>query len=102
MIGPEGDFSDSEIKFLSNIKWGCMNRSTILRSETALLAVAAQLQDRWLPSLHLFSEGFMNKQNLFSFTPNALMNILVDEFKCKPFVARQLCQWVYEKGVFGL
>ena len=27
------------------------------RSETALLAVAAQLQDRWLPSLHLFSEG---------------------------------------------
>ena len=54
VIGPEGDFSDSEIKFLSNIKWGCMNRSTILRSETALLAVAAQLQDRWLPSLHLF------------------------------------------------
>ena len=31
VIGPEGDFSDSEIKFLSNIKWGCMNRSTILR-----------------------------------------------------------------------
>ena len=57
VIGPEGDFSDSEIKFLSNIKWGCMNRSTILRSETALLAIAAQLQDRWLPSLHLFSEG---------------------------------------------
>ncbi len=42
----------------------------------------------------------MNKQNLFSFTPTALLNVLVDEFKCKPFVARQLCQWVYEKGVF--
>ncbi len=42
----------------------------------------------------------MKKQNLFSFTPSSLLNILVDEFKCKPFVARQLCQWIYEKGVF--
>ena len=42
----------------------------------------------------------MNKQNLFNFTPIALLNVLVEEFKCKPFVARQLCQWVYEKGVF--
>ena len=57
VIGPEGDFSDNEIKTLGNVKWGCMNRSTILRSETALLAVAAQLQNQWLPFLHLFSEG---------------------------------------------
>ena len=42
----------------------------------------------------------MNKQNLFNFTPNSLLNILVDEFKCKPFVAKQLCQWIYEKGIF--
>lgn len=42
----------------------------------------------------------MNKQNLFSFTPSGITNVLVDELKCKPFVAKQLCSWIYEKGVY--
>ena len=42
----------------------------------------------------------MKKQNLFSLTPSAILNVLVDEFKCKPFVAKQLCDWVYKKGVY--
>ena len=57
VIGPEGDFSNNEIRALGNINWGCMNRSTILRTETALVAIAAQLKSPWLPFLHLFSKG---------------------------------------------
>tara|TARA_B100000674_G_scaffold497865_1_gene533275 strand:+ start:2240 stop:3013 length:774 start_codon:yes stop_codon:yes gene_type:complete len=57
VIGPEGDFSKNEMKALNNIKWGCMHRSTILRSETALIAVAAQLSNKWLPSFYSIAKG---------------------------------------------
>ena len=61
IVGPEGDFSSNEMKTLANIQWGCMNRSTILRSETALVALAAQLSSEWLPSLSPIVEGSNEK-----------------------------------------
>ncbi len=41
----------------------------------------------------------MSRESIYSFTPEGLTNILSEEYGAKPFVARQLLRWIYERGV---
>lgn len=57
VIGPEGDFSVDERELLNNVKWGRLNQKMILRTETALITVAAQLGQQWWPTVQIIDGG---------------------------------------------
>lgn len=65
VIGPEGDFSLAERKLLSTLVWGRMNRDLILRTETALVVIAAQLGEQWWSSITNI-RGNLCKNKIFS------------------------------------
>ena len=40
------------------------------------------------------------KDNFFGFTTNALENVFKEELDTKPFVIKQVLDWVYKKGIY--